>query len=129
MGGSQIIGDKFYGTKQVNKHFRGVHGLPRQFLHACFLRFRHPSNRAWVHVESPLPEDLRGFVRRLPPPAEWTLLDSAAAAAAAAAPSQAGARGGSDAVAVGGRGVDLCDLPLRCISLLLSDEVTCTLSE
>ena len=39
--------------------------LGRQFLHATRLAFTHPFTDARVEVESPLPPDLEGYLRRL----------------------------------------------------------------
>ena len=71
LAGTPIVGDKFYATKKLNRHFRGVHGLLRQFLHAVLISFRHPISKKWVRVISPLPEDLCSFLGRLPHASQW----------------------------------------------------------
>jgi 23S rRNA pseudouridine1911/1915/1917 synthase len=42
-------------------------GLParRHFLHAAWLRFRHPITGAAMDLRAPLPEDLRGSLARM----------------------------------------------------------------
>ena len=52
-----VAGDPAYGVK-------GDLGLGRQFLHAHRLRFAHPVTGADVHLESPLPDDLRRALER-----------------------------------------------------------------
>jgi 23S rRNA pseudouridine1911/1915/1917 synthase len=55
--GHPVVGDDAYGGGGG----RRVVGLPlkRHFLHAAWLRFRHPVTGAAVEVRSPLPADLR----------------------------------------------------------------------
>ncbi|MBI4410745.1 MAG: RluA family pseudouridine synthase [Gemmatimonadetes bacterium] len=64
--GHAVVGDRTYGAAAE----RGMSGpdrtwardfarrLPRQFLHAAELRFRHPRTGEPLHFESPLPTDL-----------------------------------------------------------------------
>jgi len=52
-----IVGDHVYGVPDLE--------LPRQFLHANALSFRHPFSGATVDVESPLPGDLQAALARL----------------------------------------------------------------
>lgn len=64
--GHPIVGDETYGAGWV----RGISGparawaqelarrVPRQFLHAAELEFRHPRTGAHMHLEAPLPADL-----------------------------------------------------------------------
>lgn len=64
--GHPVVGDATYGPKRE----RGVSGparawaaelarrVPRQFLHAAELRFRHPRSGADLRFEAPLPPDL-----------------------------------------------------------------------
>lgn len=49
--GFPVIGDATYGVKTPHLH--------RQFVHACYLKFRLPSTGEWVEFESPLPADLK----------------------------------------------------------------------
>jgi 23S rRNA pseudouridine1911/1915/1917 synthase len=50
--GHPVAGDPEYGRK-------GLLGLPRQFLHAERLAFRHPSTGAAIDLRSPLPVELQ----------------------------------------------------------------------
>jgi 23S rRNA pseudouridine1911/1915/1917 synthase len=64
--GHPVVGDEVYGSGG----WRGISGVvrgwaqafakrvPRQFLHAAELRFRHPRTGAWLTFESPLPPEL-----------------------------------------------------------------------
>jgi 23S rRNA pseudouridine1911/1915/1917 synthase len=49
--GHPLCGDPRYGHP-------GRHGLERQFLHSCRLRFAHPLSGTEMRFESPLPADL-----------------------------------------------------------------------
>jgi len=66
--GYPVVGDKIYG---LDDHFylRYIHGelteqdygrlvLSRQALHACGLKFRHPSSNAFVEFEALVPKEL-----------------------------------------------------------------------
>lgn len=55
--GYPVCGDPEYGTA-------GLLGLRRQFLHATRLAFPHPFTGERIEVNSPLPEDLAGALRR-----------------------------------------------------------------
>ncbi len=63
--GHPLVGDKIYGGDRE--------GLPdglaldRPFLHAFHLSFEHPSSRARLAFEAPLPVDLRDLLKRLGP--------------------------------------------------------------
>ena len=57
--GHPLVGDKKYGKQK--------HMLKRQFLHASFLKFQHPSKNELVEFCSELPEELLGFVNTLSP--------------------------------------------------------------
>ncbi len=52
-----VLGDRVYGVPAP--------GLRRQFLHAARLAFPHPFTGERVDVESPLPDDLAGYLERL----------------------------------------------------------------
>jgi 23S rRNA pseudouridine1911/1915/1917 synthase len=52
-----VLGDRVYGVPAP--------GLRRQFLHAARLAFPHPFSSERVDVESPLPDDLAGYLERL----------------------------------------------------------------
>jgi 23S rRNA pseudouridine1911/1915/1917 synthase len=75
--GHPIVGDKMYGAGEqafMDYCDRGLteellalfDGLPRHALHAARLTFPHPVTRAPVTVESPLPDDLRDYIKGLP---------------------------------------------------------------
>jgi 23S rRNA pseudouridine1911/1915/1917 synthase len=56
--GHPLLGDRKYGNASVL-------GPPRLALHATKLGFAHPRTEAAVEWESPLPEDLRGWLETL----------------------------------------------------------------
>lgn len=62
----QVIGDVQHGKGRINRWFREHHGLPRMFLHAWKLAFRHPRTDERLEIVDPLPPDLRDFLARLP---------------------------------------------------------------
>jgi tRNA pseudouridine65 synthase len=62
----QVIGDTHHGKGRINRFFRDTYGLPRMFLHAWRLAFRHPRSGEPLELVDPLPADLLAFVRRLP---------------------------------------------------------------
>jgi len=49
-----VVGDRVYGIRDER--------LPRQFLHAARLAFRHPLTTTRVDAESPLPPDLEAYL-------------------------------------------------------------------
>ncbi|WP_281885250.1 RluA family pseudouridine synthase [Paenibacillus sp. YYML68] len=59
--GHPLVGDKLYGA--------GGHSdddlIGRQALHACLLAFTHPTRKAWITFEAPLPDDMRSCIERL----------------------------------------------------------------
>ena len=57
--GHPVVGDARYG--------RPVSGLPRQFLHAHRLAFRHPATGGTVSFTAELPEDLGSYLGGLEP--------------------------------------------------------------
>jgi 23S rRNA pseudouridine1911/1915/1917 synthase len=52
-----VVGDPVYGVPEP--------AFGRQFLHANRLAFTHPFTSERVEVESPLPDDLAGYLERL----------------------------------------------------------------
>jgi len=62
--GFPIAGDDKYGDFPLNKALQKT-GLGRMFLHAARLTLPHPLSGAAVELESPLPEELRGFTEKL----------------------------------------------------------------
>lgn len=57
-----IVGDRRYGHKDFNDHFKDEYGLDRIFLHSCSLRIPNPWTMKLVEVSSPLPEELRSLL-------------------------------------------------------------------
>jgi len=53
-----LIGDTRYGKKEHNQYCSSAFGLNRLALHACHLRFEHPSNRQVIECRAELPPDL-----------------------------------------------------------------------
>jgi len=60
--GHPVAGDRLYGAPANNRI-----DPPRErfFLHAHRIRFQHPFTGQAVEIESPLPEDLRGWMEQL----------------------------------------------------------------
>ncbi len=53
--GHPIVGDPVYGSGKVSRGFM----LERQFLHAYQIKFIHPTTGNVIHLEAPIPADLR----------------------------------------------------------------------
>jgi 23S rRNA pseudouridine955/2504/2580 synthase len=62
--GFALCGDDKYGDFALNKRLE-KEGLRRMFLHAAHLRFRHPLTDREIALDSPLPEDLAGYLAHL----------------------------------------------------------------
>jgi 23S rRNA pseudouridine1911/1915/1917 synthase len=71
--GHPIVGDKLYGLDEdeayrfFERQFISAEAqakllLPRHALHACWIRFTHPSTGLKMEFNSPLPQDLREFL-------------------------------------------------------------------
>lgn len=65
-----VIGDEVYGARNAGKNLPAhlsalIASAPRQMLHAWRLQFRHPFTAELMCFESPIPEDMDGFIRRL----------------------------------------------------------------
>ena len=54
--GHPVVGDEVYGGRRTSLP------VPRQFLHARRLGFKHPSTGQRLEVEAPLPEDLQAVL-------------------------------------------------------------------
>ena len=67
--GCPVVGDRVYGYRKQRL------ALPRHFLHACGLRFTHPTTEQRMLFDSPLPPELDGLLRKLgvavEVPREW----------------------------------------------------------
>ncbi|MCB9803020.1 RluA family pseudouridine synthase [Candidatus Nomurabacteria bacterium] len=61
--GHSIVGDKLYQTKDIRKKKKGVSEV-RIFLHAYYLSFQD-LNKAWQEFKSPLPKELRDFLKTI----------------------------------------------------------------
>jgi 23S rRNA pseudouridine955/2504/2580 synthase len=61
--GHPILGDDKYGDFPLNRNL-AKQGVPRLFLHAARLAFKHPVSGESVKLESPLPADMRAFVEQ-----------------------------------------------------------------
>jgi len=62
--GFPLCGDDKYGDFALNKRLEKV-GLKRMFLHAASLCFRHPLTDREIALESPLPDELAGYLAHL----------------------------------------------------------------
>ncbi len=62
----QILGDTTHGKGRINQRFREAYGLPRLFLHAWRLSFRHPIDDRRLELEAPMPADLLDCLDRIP---------------------------------------------------------------
>ncbi|MCC4117843.1 RluA family pseudouridine synthase [Aromatoleum toluclasticum] len=62
--GFPLCGDDKYGDFPLNKALE-QEGLRRMFLHAAHLSFAHPLTGEQVVLQSPLPEELQGFIDHL----------------------------------------------------------------
>ena len=66
--GAQLVGDTTYGKGGINRWLREEFGLPRLFLHAARLCFRHPSSGEMLELRDRVPVDLDRFLGRFSPP-------------------------------------------------------------
>ena len=61
-----VVGDTLYGAaSQLRIGKMSLPKLPRNFLHAAKLGFAQPRTGAWTEVRSPLPRELRDFLKQL----------------------------------------------------------------
>jgi len=58
-GGHPVAGDRVYGPKKPKRE------IPRLFLHARKIGFRHPETEEWMEFEAPLPAELERFLEML----------------------------------------------------------------
>ena len=67
--GHPVVGDDTYGGGGG----RRVVGLPpkRHFLHAAWLRFRHPRTGTVMDLRAPLPDDLRAALAQVAGDDAW----------------------------------------------------------
>jgi len=57
--GHPVAGDRVYGPRKPKRE------IPRLFLHARKIGFRHPDTGAWMEFEAPLPSELEHFLETL----------------------------------------------------------------
>jgi 23S rRNA pseudouridine955/2504/2580 synthase len=62
--GHPVAGDRKYGDFTFNREAKARWGLKRLFLHSGSIQFPHPEDGHSVHLESPLPTDLREVLAR-----------------------------------------------------------------
>jgi 23S rRNA pseudouridine1911/1915/1917 synthase len=63
--GHPVVGDTLYGARRELLSSEGAISLPRNFLHATALEFRHPRSGETLSLSRPLPEELKEFLRRI----------------------------------------------------------------
>lgn len=62
--GHPVVGDTMYGAPRQARGNSAVISLPRNFLHAAELEFRHPRTGETIALKSGLPEQLSAFLRK-----------------------------------------------------------------
>jgi 23S rRNA pseudouridine1911/1915/1917 synthase len=69
--GFHVVGDPAYGGRPrlppgaAAEVVAALQSFHRQALHACGIRFRHPSTGEWLEFEAPLPEDMHRLLTAL----------------------------------------------------------------
>lgn len=63
--GCPVVMDDLYGDFAFNKSFRLGFRLGRMFLHAVWIDFFHPFLKKMIHIEAPLPPDLKLTIKRM----------------------------------------------------------------
>jgi 23S rRNA pseudouridine1911/1915/1917 synthase len=63
--GHPIVGDTTYGAPKQVRGKNAVTVLPRNFLHAAELEFKHPRTGKVIALKSELPEELQRFLSKL----------------------------------------------------------------
>jgi len=63
--GHPVVGDTMYGAPKQARGKSAAIGLPRNFLHAAELEFRHPRTGVTIALNRELPEELREFLRKV----------------------------------------------------------------
>jgi len=63
--GHPVVGDTMYGAPRQARGHSAAIGLPRNFLHAAELEFRHPRSGETIALRSELPEELQEFLRKV----------------------------------------------------------------
>jgi 23S rRNA pseudouridine1911/1915/1917 synthase len=63
--GHPVVGDTVYGAPRQARGKSASISLPRNFLHAAELQFRHPRTGETIALKSNLPQDLQEFLAKL----------------------------------------------------------------
>lgn len=63
--GHPVVGDTMYGAPKQARGKNAVISLPRNFLHAAELEFRHPRTGEPIALRSALPVELREFLKKV----------------------------------------------------------------
>jgi 23S rRNA pseudouridine1911/1915/1917 synthase len=63
--GHPVVGDTMYGAPKQARGKNAVISLPRNFLHATELEFRHPRTGETITLKSELPAELQDFLGKL----------------------------------------------------------------
>jgi len=63
--GYPVVGDTMYGAPRQARGKNAVIALPRNFLHAAELEFKHPRTGETIALKSELPAELREFLRKV----------------------------------------------------------------
>ncbi len=61
--GHPVVSDAFYGGRKVYR--RDKQFCPRLFLHATYLKIRHPKSNEWLEFRDHLPKDLEEVLLKL----------------------------------------------------------------
>lgn len=61
--GFPIVSDSLYGGRKTYRNDMKV--CPRLFLHAAYLKFKHPENGKWMELRSKLPKELEEVLKNL----------------------------------------------------------------
>jgi 23S rRNA pseudouridine955/2504/2580 synthase len=61
--GYPVIGDKLYGDEEQNKKLSKT--LKRQFLHAAYIKFKHPFTNKILEINAPLAPDLKRTLEKI----------------------------------------------------------------
>lgn len=62
--GHPVCGDTQYGDTKVNEKLQEL-GLNRQFLHAEYIKFRHPKKNKIIEMRVPLPDELEDILKKI----------------------------------------------------------------
>lgn len=62
---AHVIGDRKYGKKAINDHYKDNYGIDRIFLHATQLSFTHPFTGGKTIIDCPLPADLQNSLTKM----------------------------------------------------------------